>query len=358
MDPKKFDYIDALRGVAILLVLLVHCGHYGFKVEYFPELLKQFVSNGQFGVQVFLLVSAYTLMHSQKSRGDEMNKTKRFYLRRFFRVAPMYYFGVLYFTLQNTVGLNQIFNLKAWGNLDFVGIFSNLFFVHGFHPHTINYYVPGGWSIAVEMTFYLFFPLLVKYIINFNKAVVFIILTIVLQKILAISLSDISFFNENYYLSLWFPNQLPIFALGILVYFAVNESGVRLTEINTLMIAFVSFVFIYISIPISFSYAFVFGILIVYFHKYGMNKYINFALTKVGKISYSMYLVHFAVLFLFEKYRMVDYLVVTDIKSAVLNFVVRYFLLFIISAIISYISYQLIELPFQNMGNKLIRKYV
>jgi len=31
-------------------------------------------------------------------------------------------------------------------------------FVHGFHPQTINSVVPGGWSIAVEMTFYAVFP--------------------------------------------------------------------------------------------------------------------------------------------------------------------------------------------------------
>lgn len=31
-------------------------------------------------------------------------------------------------------------------------------FVHGFHPQSINSVVPGGWSIAVEMTFYAVFP--------------------------------------------------------------------------------------------------------------------------------------------------------------------------------------------------------
>ncbi|MFY0030172.1 hypothetical protein ABTP79_18860, partial [Acinetobacter baumannii] len=33
-------------------------------------------------------------------------------------------------------------------------------FLHGFWPDSVNSVVPGDWSIAAEMTFYLVFPLL------------------------------------------------------------------------------------------------------------------------------------------------------------------------------------------------------
>jgi peptidoglycan/LPS O-acetylase OafA/YrhL len=307
MEPKKFEYIDAMRGVAILLVLLVHVGEYGQQLAYFPDLLSQFISNGQCGVQVFLLVSAYTLMHSQYSRKDEPNLTRRFYLRRFFRVAPMYYVGIVYFTLQNFVGFNHLFYLQAWTNIDVRGLITNIFFVHGFSPNTINSYVPGGWSIAVEMTFYLIFPLLFKYITNLNRALSLVIGSLILQKVLMLSLSSDLFFTHNYFLSMWFPNQLPIFALGIFVFHIVNQQTFYISKINILLTALLCFGYIYLSVPTHFAYAFVFGILLICFHNFSLDKVSGFVLGWIGKISYSMYLVHFAVLYFIGKFHFTDY---------------------------------------------------
>src|SRR5690348_13706360 len=89
----KFDYIDAMRGIAILLVILVHSA--------FDLAIKgpagRIGAMGQFGVQMFFVASALTLCLSWEARRDEPHPMKSFLIRRFFRIAPMYYFGIAFY---------------------------------------------------------------------------------------------------------------------------------------------------------------------------------------------------------------------------------------------------------------------
>ena len=52
---KKYKYIDALRGVAILLVIMVHCSN-RFDL---PPLINQLMQIGPKGVQLFFIISAF-----------------------------------------------------------------------------------------------------------------------------------------------------------------------------------------------------------------------------------------------------------------------------------------------------------
>lgn len=75
MEPKAsshLDYIDALRGYAILLVMIVHAG------IVMPE-ATAYVSWGARGVQLFFVISAVTLMASWERRHDG---AAAFYVRR------------------------------------------------------------------------------------------------------------------------------------------------------------------------------------------------------------------------------------------------------------------------------------
>ena len=62
---RRFDYVDSLRGSAILLVLTVHCVLASDGPMYFLI--------GQRGVQLFYIVSAYTLFLSLIERRTEKN---------------------------------------------------------------------------------------------------------------------------------------------------------------------------------------------------------------------------------------------------------------------------------------------
>ena len=95
-DPKKFDYIDALRGITILLVLLHHMPQEWQSMQvYLGESLftayDALITYSAHGVQLFYIVSAFTLYHSLFSRKESFARIK-FFPRRFFRIAPLLYF--------------------------------------------------------------------------------------------------------------------------------------------------------------------------------------------------------------------------------------------------------------------------
>lgn len=147
IDGYKLSAIDALRGWAIFLVIVVHTA------ELFHELpwpLKKLTNMGWYGVQLFFIMSAFTLIMSwqRQSRSNFSKKCLKFYIRRFFRIAPMYYSGaVLYFIIRQP---DDLFSIKQ--------LMINLFFMNSWSPQTMPtvdgawQVVPGGWSIGVEFS--------------------------------------------------------------------------------------------------------------------------------------------------------------------------------------------------------------
>jgi peptidoglycan/LPS O-acetylase OafA/YrhL len=154
---KKYPYIDVLRGIAILGVIAVHSSEQN--IEGVSKLFSMIFKYGQLGVQLFFVASAITLCLSISGRNE--GSTYNFYIRRLFRIAPLYYLGIALYLSWGTLKVYMTtgqFSVTPQYNI--LGVLTNVFFVHGFYPPANNNIVPGGWSIATEMTFYLLFPYL------------------------------------------------------------------------------------------------------------------------------------------------------------------------------------------------------
>ena len=96
ISDSKLRFVDALRGFAILGVLVVHCGQIG--INEYPSLVQNIILNGAMGVQLFFVASAFTIFLTYANLYDkEANPNVNFFIRRFFRIAPMYYLGIIYF---------------------------------------------------------------------------------------------------------------------------------------------------------------------------------------------------------------------------------------------------------------------
>jgi len=72
----------------------------------------------------------------------------------------------------------------------------------------------------------------------------------------------------------------------------------------------------------------------------------------LGKISYSLYLVHFAVIYWLGYYNCLDFN-----KNYLINFFMKLTVIVIISSIISLFTYNLIEIRFQRIANRIIKKF-
>ena len=311
-DIKKYDFIDALRGIAILGVILVHSSQ---SVAPTNTILLWFMGEGARGVQLFYVASALTLCMSWVARSShEAFPIRNFYIRRFFRIAPMFYIAILSYILIH--GFFPSYwapnGIKWW----FVPITAA--FLHGFHPETINSVVPGGWSIAVEMSFYLILPFLLPHINSIKSGAFFFAITIVLSGLNVLIVPHIFSYPESHqyllksFSFLNFLGQLPVFIIGILGYLILREQYPRkLIAIFcgplfiVLLLAFLYPIFNYQSNLIAdklfktlhhFIAGGLFCTFAILLANWPTRLLVNKITTTLGKLSFSMYLTHFAIL--------------------------------------------------------------
>lgn len=360
VETKKYQYIDSLRGIAILLVILVHVQFIeGItpSISYFSPTAFQFMANGHLGVNLFFVVSAFTLMMSHQKRQYEEHANRNFFIRRFFRIAPMYYLAIVYFTFAYFVGFD--FANIDWGDLPKKELILNLLFVNGFFPEYIHHYVPGGWSITVEFTFYAIFPFLFAKLKNINQFVIFTLVTLLISTIANFLLRGTSA-DINNFLGYYIIAQLPVFSLGMLAYQLIADKEaimqIKLSSLSVLAVTIL--IYCYTSISYDFLYSIVFFLLLIILSRKAYKLFSNKILAAIGKVSFSLYLVHFAMMTVFNMFGCFRWVEekITDSLSASLCFILGYICLFAVSFIISNITYRLIEVPGQNLGRKLIKK--
>lgn len=218
MSPvRKFAFIDALRGYAVLGVLLVHASQH---VAPANAALQALMDTGARGVQLFYLASALTLCMSWESRStDERAPARNFYLRRLFRIAPLFWVAIAAYLLLDGVGPRYWApEGVAWWHVPLTAAFAN-----GFLPETITSIVPGGWSIAVEMTFYLVLPALIETLRTLPARLCFLAGTLVLCAVnrfavlhwLAPHYPEAEQYLVSQFAYLNFLGQAPVFALGL-----------------------------------------------------------------------------------------------------------------------------------------------
>lgn len=295
--PHRLAHLDALRGVAILGVIACH------HVLEFPGIESRWAlaAIGRLGVQLFFVVSAVTLCRAAEARAEA--GLGAFYLRRVLRIAPLYYLGLaLYAAVRwrwpGLAPAGEAPDLYAAGN-----VVANLLFVHGFMPGAYNHVVPGGWSIGVEMTFYLLFPALfagaseverrggVRALAAASAAAW--VSGVGLQLLVGRWLGR---GPDDPFIASSIANQLPVFLIGITGYFAVERGAVRIPEAGKwLVLTGVPLLVLILRpmplvdqvVPTLAAIVFVFALAVVRDRSAGRW------IVLIGRRSYSMYILHF-----------------------------------------------------------------
>ncbi len=154
---QKFYGLDHLRALAILLVLVFH---YQLKL-FHPTWTEWFMQIGWTGVDLFFVLSGFLI--SSQLFGEIKNEgrisLKAFFIKRFFRILPIYFFVVaVYFLfplLREKEALPQLWKFLT---------FTQNFGLDTKHFGTFSH----AWSLCVEEHFYLLFPLLLIFLISKN----------------------------------------------------------------------------------------------------------------------------------------------------------------------------------------------
>jgi peptidoglycan/LPS O-acetylase OafA/YrhL len=155
---KKIPQLDAVRGLAVLLVLM-------HNTDVYPALhLSLIANNGWMGVDLFFVLSGFLitgiLLDAKKSEGY----FKNFYARRCLRIWPLYYSALIFMfvlvPLLRPSEAHTIFEARSapW--------WSYLLFIQNFLvpiPSSATGLLGVTWSLAVEEQFYLVWPLVVRF---------------------------------------------------------------------------------------------------------------------------------------------------------------------------------------------------
>ena len=380
-EPLHFAYIDAVRGFAFLGVLSVHCagvcGHFPF---------SSLAEQGGYGVQLFFMASAITLCYSMSTRREGEMHHVNFYVRRLFRIAPLFWMSMLlYWTVP---GIIPRIWLTLWAPH---GVHASYFlltalFLQGWHPYAFNSVVPGGWSIAVEMTFYLVFPFCFHHISTLRRAALCVLCGVVFtigERFLFDHLKsriwpDAQNPGATSFLSqYWFPSQFVVFLVGIFVYHLLKHPDAPKINKSPFWSSWLLVVCLMFLINLlHHNTGFVSPILIVIalsgtiFSLAGnaVPRVVNPLICHLGKLSYSCYLTHFAALALsIRLFRIIlhPYAFKSelgtdtfDTGSSLLNlgvFTLVMLTTLVLTVLFSTVTYHLIENPGIKLGKMVIR---
>ncbi|GLQ98975.1 acyltransferase family protein [Dyella mobilis] len=168
-------YIDALRGMSILLVMLLH---YNLAYRLVSSPLQEWIPvstlhalfyNGNYGVDIFFVISGFLITSNILVRYQTLAgiDAMHFYKLRFFRLYPLVVIALAIITALGLAGLSNFANAKhhvSLGNGFFViADLSVLTFWHNILMESVgyfNYAMNIYWSLSVEEVFYLLYPLL------------------------------------------------------------------------------------------------------------------------------------------------------------------------------------------------------
>jgi len=169
------DFITGLRAVAALMVVSVHTRAFdGF--GWIGEIVS---SNGKYGVQVFFVISGYTIATTyQKSNGFAP-----YFIRRLFRIAPLYYLAVLVFFVLIATGLTvQPYFMQLYGSeADLYNLLAHLTFLSAWDARVANSLIGVEWTIPVEVFWYAVLPSLLIFRLDRRRFVTVILLFLLLS---------------------------------------------------------------------------------------------------------------------------------------------------------------------------------
>ncbi|WIW47884.1 acyltransferase [Bradyrhizobium sp. 62B] len=347
MPFARSHTLDVLRGLAIAGVLAIHVS------QAFPSNIRAIdfaFMCGWTGVNVFYFVSAMTmcLMWTQRT---ETSPTRKFYIRRFLRIAPLFWLAIPIYLIINGTGPSD----NAPNGIGPLQVILTATFLHGFWPDSVNSVVPGDWSIAAEMTFYLVFPLLITAFgsrrhLYLALAIVLHLVNVFLFKPWAFALFS-AYYGPGHGAFVWttlhlsFLNQLPVFLVGCALFFSLRNGFAKSDAAIYAVFIALSFIADRVTGSHEFNYLMinlVLGALVAGCIKLAIRFQ---PLEALGRNSYSMYLSHFAVVYGLRQ--------LWPLADGLVSLLIAYVVTAALSYLIARATWHLIERRAQDLAHRL-----
>lgn len=356
--------LDSFRGLMALSVIISHVEY----IRFFFKMPSHFVEPlffhlGRIGVTGFFVLSGFLITSNLLKLKQEAisagTACKIFYLKRAVRILPPYYLIIFLsmFVLPHIPGLQyevppgitDARTVLSKVSVYFLAVLPQIpiakFIVLPFAEPT--------WSIGVEEMFYLLVPLFVFFTAFRKRWIIALSVLLVLLKV---------------YIWVYVPGaeRLPFFSflilsrfecimVGCIMSILVAENHKIYRNLNAvhcilaLVVLITCVIMVHFNLYIYLHFAVLFGVVILYLNKHPLAILNNKILVFIGKISFSIYLVHeIAVVYLLN--------IESISPKNEFSSLTLYLLTIGFSILLGWVFFKLIEEPFLKLKSKLDRK--
>ena len=354
---NRLLYLDSLRGIAALFVIIFHLIdpfflNYNFNLEETPisnlKIFSRALFNGSDWVSLFFVLSGFSLSFSLEKEQNAID-LKSFYFKRILRIYPLYLFVLL---------LTFIF----LNNDDSIFSFLRQTLLFNFQ----NNLVPPSWSLSIEIIASFLLPFLyIIYINNKNAFYYLILISLLLYNgigqsqassmgfvfhfLLGILLMDLykrkTTLNRKYFIIL-IPFIFMSFTSRWMIDFFPKEKYFIQLLTDFLNMDFHQFFYFFSAIG-------AFSLIYIILSSASIQKFLSIKiLTFLGKISFSIYMIHFFIIHSFFE-RIVRCF--EPINNIYLEPLCSISTLLILVVLVSTILFYTIEKPFLELSRYILK---
>jgi len=297
---KRFDTLDSLRGISALMIVLFHSPFHT------QTIFSDFIKHSSLFVDMFFILSGFVMAHSYIDKIKKGLSFKYFFIKRLLRLYPLHIvtlfiwlilLSIKYYLFTIGVEQNNPFEIN-----NLYSFIANIFLLQGFLDYTSWNY--PSWSISLEFYIYILFFILYKYLkVNYILLCIFLFI---------IYLSIVYDFFDIYIIKRSFQTILEFF-LGVVLYrlytllreFYYNKTILTIFE-TILIISLIYTISEYDNSTLKFTTLLILFMGVTLISSFDIKGLIGEFLTNqkfvfIGKISYSIYMLHSLLLVFFYK---------------------------------------------------------
>ena len=356
-DPseKHMRYLDSARGIAAVMVFVAHFCDYRFHGKAVAAYIC-FVFNGSDAVSFFFVLSGFVLSYKYVVLNKPLD-LKKFYVSRFFRLWPAYFITVVSCCIYHYYHANALTGQK----LADIFIFNkDYFWEEAFLLRFHNSFYYPGWTLTMEMVGSFLLPFYILIAVNNKKLVPYLMFVFLFIA------------GQNFFCSIHF-------LLGLLIscyYTKLNKQ-----HLQTMRWYKYRYIILFAAIaiwpirhydqlsPFGPTYKYLAEFFAVDFNIYtGLASFVfliaiilsvrtqkileSKPLVFIGKLSYSIYLVHILAINIVYDY-IQKILPFSDPGMVFTAMIIIYLVLIFVLAML---MHYLVELPFMRMGKRVVKK--
>lgn len=327
---RRYEGLSGLRGIGALGIIAYHVYVLSGFVGSHP-LFDRTVGNGGVFVQLFFMLSGFSIMCGYFDEFNTNPQLDKFYLGRIKKLVPTFWLALLAHCIVDYIVGTPISKFNVIGT-------ASLMF--GFMPQYQESVVMAGWALGIEIIFYLIFPAFFVFNKNKKRSWAFLVFSVIMfvtyEKFYGLGV------NQSYINII---RQLVFFAVGALLFHytdKLDNMSIKKRRVLFVVCILIEILSFFLYGKVNGYIVMVVAFLAVMTNQINYRDYVvnNKLFNGLGKISYQMYLFHMVVYK--ALYNLGVFNMVNQRLHGLRSYLAQYVLVLIVTIAISYVINKLL----------------